>query len=1035
MSIVLLRTMGQCWFLELSVTWIFGVSLCLGIFPNFAPCEDRKNGTVVGCRGRHLHYLPWVSSGRVTGFDLSVNDIRRLTNSSFSGVPNLRTLDMSSNCLPLTLRPDMGPCQLTIDPDALVHLKHLCVLDLSGNSLSVLPPLPGNITELNINLNHIITLSGQDLAGVTKLTSLYFGWNCYYRNPCETEVKIQDDVLRGMTTLKTLVLSCNNMTAFPRNLPSSLTVLDLSQNKISRIVRDDFCQFSRLMVLDIQWNCQRCDHTVQPCFPCHNNSALQLGPGVFDCLGNLSSLNLKGNSILTINDSIFEGMMNLRSLVLADNILDLEKETFFSRLVNVNSLDLSYNFHPELVRPRLVLNPSVSAMRSLHSISLMGYFFNVLDYEGIKPLLTLPNLRDVSLRTNFIREANLSMFLSHKELRALSLAENLISFQIISQRQEGRKPFTAALFNRHVNPDASWEEPGNDGEQERSSGPDYSQCYEYNHSVDLSFNNLMSLQADHFLGMDDIECLNMSYNFINQRLDGTQFAHLASLRHLDLSYNRFDLYYYLAFSELPNLKVLNLANNNYQFMINGVNHRLVFMENLTSLIELNLNNNLIGLRTTKELKNPSLEKLHFQKNLLHSMWLSGKDAYITIFTNLTRLKYLDISYNSLEVIPGKALENLPMSLEYLILSYNQLYSFHWENIAHLSNLTHLDLGFNSLTLLSSNFTSGRSQLTFLNLKNNKIRSLNKAFFTTYSKLVHLFLDNNQIQTIDRDSFPQALLLTLNHLDVSHNPFDCTCHTSWFIKFLMETNITVEHLSTKMKCDTPDTMKKRSLLYMDPQSCQDLYGHKCFVYSTVLLIVLMSLTTVWKLFSWDLWYLSQVIMASMRRYTKLHGDANEEYDAFVAFNTEDHAVTDWVYHELLEHLEGPEMNMFNLCLEQRDWTPGKSSIENLYEAIYKSKKTVLILTREGFSSGLLRHAFLMCHQRLLDEKDVLVLVILDNKMKMSKYLMTRRRICPQTFLNWPRNPRAHSHFWYSLRMMLRWDSRRYYNPHLRKQLIQ
>ncbi|XP_075688651.1 toll-like receptor 9 [Rhinoderma darwinii] len=1032
------RTMGQHWFLERSVPWIFGVSMCLGTFPHYAPCNSRKNGTVVSCRGHHLKHLPHISSERVTDFDLSDNDIRRLVNGSFSGVPNLWRLNTSNNCQPLTLRPDMEPCQLTIERDALVNLKQLRTLDLSGNSLTALPPLPDNITYLNINLNRIVTLSDADLAGVTRLRYLLFGWNCYYRNPCDTEVRIPQNVLRDMKTLTGLVLAYNNMSSFPRNLPSSLIHLDLSENRISRIVRDDLCQFRQLLTLDIEWNCQRCDHAVSPCLPCRNNSALQLEPGVFDCIRNLSSLNLKGNSILTINSAIFQGMDNLRSLALSDNHLDLEKETFFSKLPNVEFLDLSYNFDPLLLRARLIINPSMAAMSALRRISLAGYFFNILDYEGIEPLLSLPNIHEVNLKTNFILEANLSMFLYHKKLCYVVLAENLISFHAIGERDERRTQFTAPVRTRHRMPDASWvgaasdDEATDSDEAEDSGGPEYSQCYMYNRSVDLSFNNLMSLHPDSFLGMEEVECLNMSYNFINQRLNGTEFLHLKSLRHLDLSYNRFDLYYYLALSELPNLKVLNLASNNYQFMMDGVYHSLNFLENLPALIQLNLNSNLIGLRMNQELKNPSLERLFFRMNRLHNMWLTGKDAYNTIFTNLTRLKLLDISYNDLKVIPVKALKYLPDSLEYLILSHNQLYSFHWENIVHLGNLTHLDLGFNFLTSLTSNITGSGSKLSFLNLKHNKISSLNKEFFSAYPELQNLFLDYNRIQTIDRDSFPPTLLRTLSHLDVSSNPFDCTCHTSWFIQFLMATNITVENLSTKMMCDSPDTMRGRSLLYMDPQSCQDLYGYSCFVYSMVLVTVLMSVTTFWKLFSWDVWYLSQVIMASLRRYSKLRGDANEEYNAFVAFDTKDNAVKDWVYQELLEHLEGP--GLFNLCLEERDWIPGRSSIENLYEAIYQSKRTIFILTREGFRSGLLRHAFLMCHQRLLDEKrDVLVFVILDTRMKTSKYLMTRRRICPQTFLNWPRNPRAHGHFWYSLRMTLRQDRHLCCNPRFRKPL--
>ncbi|XP_077307669.1 toll-like receptor 7 [Lithobates pipiens] len=942
---------------------------------------------------------------------------------------------MSSNCQPTNLRPDKGQCWVTIDPDALTDLKQLEELDLSGNSLTTIPPLPENIKRLNLNLNKIYTLSEGDLAGLTKLTSLKVGWNCYYRNTCGREFSISERALRDITSLEILVLSFNNISSIPRNLPLSLTELYLAENKIWKIDKEDLCHLTKLRKLDVQWNCQRCDHAAQPCFPCQNNSALQLGPGAFDCLTNLSDLNLRGNSLPTVNSSLFDKLSSLTDLDLSDNLLDLATETFFSKLTKVRTLNLDFNFEPHRMYEKLVINPSAASMKSLEKISLIGYFFNILDSNSIQSLLTLPNLKEIYLRTNFILQTNLSMLLLNKKIRRVDLAGNLISFQ---QSYENKMDeFSTSLSSQHEEYVPGWVDLQHDtNKQHEDATKESPNCWQYHRSVDLSFNNLMALHSDNFVGMEDVECLNISYNYINQRLNGSQFGHLKSLRHLDLSYNRFDLYYHLAFSELPKLRILNLAYNEYQFMLRGVNHRLSFLENLTNLIELNLNNNMIGLRITKELRNPSLERLFFRNNELVNVWQYGKQTYITLFTNFTRLKLLDISYNKLAVIPVKVLEYFPLTLETLIISHNNLYSFHWEKIAQLVNLTHLDLSHNLLEYLYSNITTISSKLTYLNLKSNKITFVNKEFFESYLELKSLYLGGNQIQTIDVNSFPKKLLQTLQYLDMQKNPFDCTCYTSWFAHFLRETNIMVPGLATKMRCDSPDSMRGKLLLSMNPQSCQDLYGQAAFVCSSLLVISWLLVTLTLKLFSWDLWYLSQVLLTSIRRYSKLPGQSTEEYDAFVVFNTKDDAITDWVYHELLVQLEGHEMGRFNLCLEDRDWLAGKSSIENLYDAIYKSKRTIFILDCEGFSTGVLCHAFLMSHQRLLDEKkDVVVLVILDHRMKMSRYLLTRKRICPTTFLVWPRNPKAHGYFWHRLRVLLRLDSQQSYDLRLQKQFAQ
>ncbi|KAM4652005.1 toll-like receptor 7 [Discoglossus pictus] len=1015
---------------------IFGIYLTAGIIPRFLPCDD-ISASVVICSDRRLKHIPHIHSEIVTSLNLSHNELELISNQSFSRVPNLEILDVSYNCIPNKLRTDQMPCKFIIKEDALVNLKKLKILELSGNSLTTIPLLPENIEKLYLNLNRIVVVSEKDLSGLYHLTTLKIGWNCYYRNPCGTHFHFLDNAFRDINSLETLVIAYNNISCFPQNLPSSLIKLDLSENKIWKVDHEDLCKLPNLQDLNLQWNCQRCDHAAQPCFPCLNNSSLQLGPGAFDCLHNLYRLNLRGNSFHTLNDSIFDRLSELTHLVLSDNYLNLEVETFFSKLTKLTSLYIDFNYRIPVMYNRLDLHPSFAKMKSLRKISIAGYFFNVLDEDGIKPLLSLPNLEEINLRTNFILKVNLSIFASNKNLQFVSLAENLISFPEICDTEKKRTRLSPPLLFREDKMVPEFVTPESNKHIEvlvELKDVDYKECWQYKKSFDVSFNNIGSLHPNDFVGMGDIECLNMSYNYINQRLNGTQFGHMKSLRHLDLSHNRFDLYYKKALHDLPNLKVLNLAHNDYQFMMKGVNHKLNFIENLTSLTELNLNNNLIGLRITQELRNPSLEKLLFRNNDLGSLWQFGEDTYFNIFTNLKSLKILDISYNNLPVIPNKVLENLSVFLQNLTISNNRLYTFPWEKIANFSNLIHLDLSFNSLPSPVSNIITIKSAIAYLNLKSNQITSLHQHFFLSFSDLRYLILSDNRIQKVDENSFPKQLLLSLVYLDISGNQFQCNCTAHWFLKFLFETNVTVESLSTRMKCDSPETLRGQSLLSMNPQSCQDLYGHRFFVCSSLLIATWMVITIVWKFFLWDLWYTSQVIMASIRHYSRLPGNSKNEFDAFIAFDTKDNAVTDWVYHELLMELEGPEIGAFHLCLEERDWIAGKSTIENLYEAIYKSKKTVFILTRKWLSCGILHHAFYMSHQRLLDEKqDVVILIILDQRMKMSKYLLTRKRMCPKSFLNWPRNPKAHTHFWHSIRVLLRQDNLSSYGPHLRKHI--
>jgi TIR domain len=70
----------------------------------------------------------------------------------------------------------------------------------------------------------------------------------------------------------------------------------------------------------------------------------------------------------------------------------------------------------------------------------------------------------------------------------------------------------------------------------------------------------------------------------------------------------------------------------------------------------------------------------------------------------------------------------------------------------------------------------------------------------------------------------------------------------------------------------------------------------------------------------------------------------EYDVFVSYSSKDLA---WVKNELLEYLE---KHGFTVCIDYRDFEPGKSSIQNMEHAILNSRKTLLILTADYIASA-------------------------------------------------------------------------------------
>nr|AFC95888.1 toll-like receptor 9 [Andrias davidianus] len=1016
------------------------VQIVWATFPRFLPCDDSNDSTHVDCSHRKLEQIPAIKSNNVTELNLDKNKLVLIASNSFSGVPNLKSLNISWNCAPGKLRPDGEPCKLTIEKNAFSDLCYLNALHLAGNSLTVIPWLPSTLQLLNLESNNIVMLGYHNMSGVFKLKELYLGMNCYYQNPCNSSLTFSRDVFKDAKSLILLSLKFNNLNSIPLGLPSTLVSLDFSENKIPEIKSSDFDNLTSLEHLDLRWNCQRCDHSVQPCFSCLNNSALQIHPDAFRPLKNLKELNLRGNSLRNLSDSLVEPLTSLHILDLSDNLLAyaIANGTFFAKLPNVQDLSLNYNYKPLNTFPRLTLSPHLASMQLLRYISINGYFFKTLDEKGIEPLLSLPHLQIITFRTNFIQNVNLTIFSRIPYLRLLDLSENILALsETCKTSQDDTEALPLRLSEEIASPEfysyTSDARSVTAIDEHKSFYFDFPSCRNYRKTLDLSFNNIKSIEPEDFRGLGDIECLNLSYNFINQRLNGNQFSYLRSLRLLDLAHNRFDLYYNKTLNELPNLEVLYLNCNTFQFMLHGLGHSFNFLQNMTSLTFLSLSYNTIGIRISKELRCPSLRVLVFRFNRLDIMWQAGKDTYLNIFTNLARLGVLDISYNKLQSIPANVLETLPKSLKKLYITHNKLRIFYWEKMSSLPSLEILDLSHNALNYLPNETVSFGSNFTFLSLESNHIISLNQVFFSNFSTLKYLILRDNKITLIDENSFSDVLLQNLQSLDVSGNPLSCTCEAHWFIQFLKSTKITTKHISNGMICDRPDAKRGQYLFSIDPRSCQDVYGHVGFIYTTFLVIFLTVLPLLKKLYGWDIWYGTYILKAALRKgYSSIPDTGG--FDAFIVFDAQQYAVTDWVYNELVLHLEETRTTQFKLCLEERDWLAGKSRIENLCDAVYKSKKTIFVLAADGFDSGLLRHTFFMAQQRLMDEKlDVSILVLLDKGMKMSKYLLSRKRVCKKSILRWPCNPKAQPYFWHSLRVLLTHDSKHWYDNKLRKSI--
>ncbi|XP_037628804.1 toll-like receptor 9 [Sebastes umbrosus] len=1036
----------------------------------FFPCDTDVNTTTVDCHDRPLRRVPFIKSTTVVSLNLGRTRIRQVGQHALSGVPNLHTLKIMGNCQPGRLRAEEDhSCKMVIHYYAFKSLLKLQFLNLSGNSLTSIPWLPESLRVLDLQKNRIFNIVHP--LYTPHLRELFLNKNCFYANPCNQSFTISERVFRELPELINLTLGYNNFTAIPKGLPPSLVGLDLRENTITEVLEGAFANLTNLKYLNLEWNCQRCDHAARPCFPCPQNLPLRLHPNsLYAENSSITFISLRGNSLKTFPEGLFQPLKKLKGLDLSDNLLAyaIRNGTFFSELKGLTWISLIYNYEPLKTFPELRLSPHIGNMSGLQGLLLSGNFFHTLSGESLKVVSKLQNLTKLELRMNFINTCNLTSLKQSPSLINIDLSQNMLNFlpycsspsEIAAQEScRSQNSFThnfpdppLMLIDREATSGGdTWESNQSnrldlleDNESQFKSLYDFKIIFcKGKLTFDLSQNDILSINKKVFVGMEDAVCLDLSFNYMSQALKGGLFSSMKKIVFLNLSFNRLDFYYNGALSELKStLRVLDVSNNEFHFKMRGMGHRFEFLQNLTNLEVLSLANNGIGMRIDQRLISSSLKYLYFYGNHLDIMWDSDNNKYTHFFQNLTNLTYLDISNNDLKAITPEVLCNLPGSMETLRISNNFLKYFPWQNVSAFSNLCHLNLSQNFLYYLPYKVIEFGAKFTLLDLSHNRLSIIPKNFFSMAKSLHYLYLNHNQIKALNHQFLPAPFKngSALQKLTLHANPFKCDCDTSWFADFLRHTPVQIPYLTTHIHCDYPESQQGRSILSMDQRSCQDIYGGLAFVVCCFLAVTFTVLPLLKHLYGWDLWYCLQVLWAGHKGYSQLAGiDSHYQYDAFVVFDTSNQAVRDWVYNELTVNLENSGHRMFCLCLEERDWIPGLSCIENLHNAVYNSVKTVFVLSNGATGgetvNGVIRQAFFMVQQRLLDEKvDAAMMVLLDEMFPKLKYLQLRKRLCRKSVLSWPRNPRAQPLFWNRMRMALSSDNLKFYDNNMSESFI-
>ncbi|TRZ26477.1 hypothetical protein HGM15179_000634 [Zosterops borbonicus] len=405
----------------------------------------------------------------------------------------------------------------------------------------------------------------------------------------------------------------------------------------------------------------------------------------------------------------------------------------------------------------------------------------------------------------------------------------------------------------------------------------------------------------------------------------------------------------------------------------------------------------------------------------------------TAFLGLKKLTILSLKSNNITQIPP----NLSSTLKELYIYNNMIQEIQEQDLSGLPNLEILDLSGNcprcynapypcipcpmgSIQIHSKAFDS-LENLRILRLHSNSLQSVPSSWFKNIKNLKELDLSQNFLMREIGD----AQFLTLI-------PSLCNCEAVWFVWWINQTQVTIPLLATDVTCAGPGAHRGRSVVFLDLYTCElDTSYLILYALSASAVLGLMVFTVMSHLYFWDVWYSYHYCTAKLKGYRRLSSPA-ACYDAFIAYDSEDPAVNEWVLQELVERLENQKARQFNLCLEGRDWLPGQPVFDNLSQSIQLSKKTIFVLTHRYIRSGRFKTTFYMAHQRLLDEKmDVIILIFLEKVLQKSRYVRLRKRLCRSSVLEWPTNPQSQPYFWHCLKNAIATSNSLAYNKLLQE----
>ncbi|XP_019948491.2 toll-like receptor 21 [Paralichthys olivaceus] len=900
-----------------------------------------------------------------------------------------------------------------------------------GNLSAIISDLPSSVTNLTISLDPVVHILNYSFDHLTELQNLRLDHNLLR--------SIDQFAFHNLHQLHSLNLSFNNISQLnPRAFRGlhNLTFLSLTHNKLKQLPERIFSTNLNLTKLIMRDN------------------LLTNFSGIVESvshLTNLKTLDLCINSLTSLSHSNVSLPTSLTVLYLCrNNLSTLGCESSFLRFINV--LDLSNNSMLQTMAFQGVNLKRVNYLRLRSTSVKVVEFLNISNIDARRVDFSGTGLQNDSLLTELCRLLKRKV----EQIKDLQLGFNgittLTSYTLyycpqitrsldLSRNRLHKSTNCLTFLHRHTQIKSLT--------MEHNLLTSLQSCNNTNNvhfkdleSLSYRYNRILSVNALAFYHLPNIKTLLLNINtiaFLHQKA----LTGLRRLEELRLDNNLLTDLFKDNFKDNVNLKILNLRNNRIS---------VIFKETfctLSNLTTLDLGGNKIAdIRPSGFDGLISLSKLYLDgNNLKHidtSLYHIFQDTLTVLdlqnnqfsfltettespFKNLIKLSDLKLDRQrpyGMTILPHAYFRGLH-SLRSLYLTNNNLNNLAPDAFDDLKGLRFLNLESCCVGVvkLQPGIFKNLRNLTKLIVENMGIQNFSKEVFGNLTQLHVLQMNRNVMQSIPVDALQS--LPKLNYLDIRSIPLSCTCKNSLLQNWLQNnSNVQIVYLHS-LKCQNEPSIK---FYNFDTKVCYIDLGEYLFL-STAAVVFLLTVSPLlyvklyWK-FKYSYYVFRSWFSEQWRRLREK--EENCKYDAFISYNSSDEQ---WVMDQLVPNLEG-NGSSFKLCLHHRDFELGRDIVDNIVSAVYSSRKTICVVSRNFLQSEWCSLEIQLASYRLFDEhRDVLLLVFLEpiSERQLSSYHRMRKVMLKKTYLQWPGSNctdpmQAQELFWNQLRRGMRMESR-------------